>query len=277
MVSLETWQCCWLFHENQAQKPSRVLSPIGQRSWDASWRWNTWAWREERAQAASECHNLEAIENTGGEVHVAITASCNISENAYTDDFRKEGDVMVQMAVHSLLFPEKAEVYDVWKNTSDKYILKGILSSVTSCSPDKEFLLSSALLRKTGSLESMRRLCQQGLLQYCHGWLKCKDTASQGYFWEPRMLWGCDMLSWSTEHLRALTGFSCLNSSSEAQRVSKPLKYNKQGKCLTCVFSSNYETVSQNSRIFLVKLVKYSLSKPILILTLLLGLWWGVM
>lgn len=163
------------------------------------------------------------------------------------------------------------------KNTSDKYILKGILSSVTSCSPDKEFLLSSALLRKTGSLESMRRLCQQGLLQYCHGWLKCKDTASQGYFWEPRMLWGCDMLSWSTEHLRALTGFSCLNSSYEAQRVSKPLKYNKQGKCLTCVFSSNYETVSQNSRIFLVKLVKYSLSKPILILTLLLGLWWGVM
>lgn len=118
MVSLETWQCCWLFHENQAQKPSRVLSPIGQRSWDVSWRWNTWAWREERARAASECHNLEAIENTGGEVHVAITASCNISENAYTDDFRKEGDVMVQMAVHSLLFPEKAEVYDVWK----KYI-----------------------------------------------------------------------------------------------------------------------------------------------------------
>lgn len=149
------------------------------------------------------------------------------------------------------------------KNTSDKYILKGILSSVTLRSPDKEFLLSSALLRKTGSLESMRRHCQQGLLQHSHGWLKCKDTASRGYFWEPRILWGCDMLSWSTEHLRALTGFSCLNSSYEAQRVSKPLKYNKQGKCLTCVFSSNYETVSQNSRIFLVKLVKYDLSKPI--------------
>lgn len=40
-------------------------------------------------------------------MHVAITASCNISENAYT--LGKEGDVMVQMAVHSLLFPEKAE------------------------------------------------------------------------------------------------------------------------------------------------------------------------
>lgn len=56
------------------------------------------------------CHNLEAMENTGrGEVHVAIIASCNISENAYTVDFRKEGDVMVQMAAHALLFPEKAE------------------------------------------------------------------------------------------------------------------------------------------------------------------------
>lgn len=64
-----------------------------------------------KRQTARECHNLEAIENTRGwgEVHVAITASCNISENAYTDDFRKEGDVMVQMAVHALLFPEKAE------------------------------------------------------------------------------------------------------------------------------------------------------------------------
>lgn len=55
-----------LFHWNQAQKPARVLSPVGQRSWDVSWRWNTWAWREERVQTVSECHNLEAIENTGG-------------------------------------------------------------------------------------------------------------------------------------------------------------------------------------------------------------------
>lgn len=140
MVSLEIWQRCRLFRENQAQKPTRVLSPVGQRSWDVSWRWNTWAWREERAQAASECHNLEAIENTGrGEVHVAIAASCNISENAYTDDFRKEGDVMVRMAVHSLLFPEKAEGAIWKKNTSDKYILKGILSSVTLHSPKSFF------------------------------------------------------------------------------------------------------------------------------------------
>lgn len=36
MVSLETWQRCRLFRENQAQKPTRVLSPVGQRSWDVS-------------------------------------------------------------------------------------------------------------------------------------------------------------------------------------------------------------------------------------------------
>lgn len=94
-------------------------------------------------------------------MHVAITASCNISENAYTDDFRKEGDVMVQMAVHALLFPEKAEgaIYKK-KKKSDKYILKGILSSVTLHSPDKE------RRRRTGSLECIRRHCHNRA--YCN-------------------------------------------------------------------------------------------------------------
>lgn len=138
--------------------------------------------------------------------------------------------------IHYYSQKKKRELYEKIHHTSDKYLLKGILSLVTLHSPDKECVLNSALLRKAGSLESIRRHCRQGLLQHFRGWLKCKDTTSQGYFWEPRILWGCDMLSWSTEHLRALTGLSCLNSSYEAWRVSKPLKYNKQGQWLTCAF-----------------------------------------
>lgn len=128
---------------------------------------------------------------------------------------------MAQIIVHLLCIPRKGEGAVLNKCIGQMYFERYL--EFSNLTWPRQMVSSEFCIAEKDSLLGVHK--QAMSTGHFHGLLKCKDTTSLGYFWEPSIFWGCDVLFLSAEHLRALTGFSCLVSSYEAQRVSKPLKY----------------------------------------------------